>query len=167
MARGLRFTKAERDFLKFALGEAVDWGAYGSKAFKAAETVRAKVVESESAAATLDVAPIEAALIATARGKVIALEGGFARARVQATACKATVDDAQMVGAWMSRQGWLTGPMTLIDVLNKWHQWTPKARATQPPPALSPGLGTDAPDARSPAAAGKAAAGGRSTQGFR
>lgn len=167
MARGLRFTKPERDFLKHAFGTAVDWGAFGTKEAKLAASILTKVVASESAPNTVDAAPLEVALIAGARGKVIALEGGWPRARVQATAVKATVEDARMVGEWMARQGWLTGPMTLLDVLNKWNMWVPKARTTQPPPALSPGLGADAPDARSPAAAGNAAPGGRSTQGFR
>lgn len=168
MARGLRFTKPERDFLKSALGSAVDWAAFGAKEAKAAASILAKVEASESAPTTVDAAPLEAALIAGARGKVIALEGGWPRARVQATAVKATVEDARMVGEWMARQGWLLGPMTLLDVLNKWHFWLPKARATQPPPRLEEGLGKQGvSEGVVPEKQGKAAGKNRAVPGFR
>lgn len=176
MARGVRFTKAEREWLRSWLPANVA-AEEGSKRAKLGEAVLAKLLASEEAPATVDVAPIEEALVAFARGKVIALEGGFPRARVQATACKATVEDAKLVGGWMARQGWLTGPMTLLDVLNKWHMWLPKARATQPPPALQPGLGTDAvqgpgtAQGEQPSVAGsqpgRRPAGGRTVPGFR
>lgn len=166
MARSIRFTKAERDLLKLILTEWAD-GTALVKMAKTARGIVAKVKASEEAEATVDVGPIEEALVAAARGKVIALEGGHARARVQATAVKATVEDAKLLGGWMARQGWLTGPMTLLDVLNKWYMWLPKARTTQPPPALGPGLGTDAPDVRSAPPTGQAPAGGRRAPGFR
>jgi hypothetical protein len=168
MARGIRLTKAERDTLRKLLSaQYVDLSCYGTRIVKDAASILAKVDASEETPKGVDVAPIEEALIAAARGKVIALEGGHARAAVMAASMKATPETATIVGAWMGRQGWLQGPQTLIDVLNKWYQWLPKARATEPPPALTPGLGTDATDGRGPAAAGQKAAGRRSTPGFR
>jgi hypothetical protein len=163
MSRGIRLTKAERAWLSDALGN-VAWGGKGEKLSKA---ILDKVAASEESPKGVDIVPIEEALVAAARGKVIALEGGHARASVQAKAVAATPETATMVGAWMARQGWLTGPMTVLDVLNKWYMWLPKARATEPPPALSPGLGADADTRPGPGTPGKPPTGGRSTPGFR
>jgi hypothetical protein len=168
VARGVRFTKAERDFLRAWL-EADDWDVTrfgGVKGKRAASSILAKLSASEERPTGVDVSPLEEALVASARGKVIPLEGGYGMAGGMATSMKATPEQARLVGEWMARQGWLTGPMTLIDVLKKWYQWLPKARATQPPPALTPGLGKHADDGRGPAAAGPAAAGGRPAPGF-
>lgn len=165
MARSVRFTKAERELLGFALGGVVP---FTPKQAKVRDGIFKKLSDSEAAAATVDVGPIEEALIATARGKVVALEGGYPRARVQATAVGATVDDAKLLGGWMARQGWLTGPMTLLDVLNKWVMWIPKARATQPPPALEQGLGDSRVSASVvPEKPGQGPGKGRALPGFR
>lgn len=155
MARGIRLTKAEREVLVAVLGEWADTTSLARQA-RAARSVVEKVMASEEAPKGVAIEPIEEALIAAARGKVVALEAGHARASVQAKAVKATPEDAKLVGAWMTRQGWLQGPQTVIDVLNKWYQWLPKARATQPPPALTPGLGDDADNGRGTAPAGQA-----------
>ncbi len=166
MARGIRLTKAERDFLRAHLLE--PHGLKWSKAeAKAVASILAKVEESEAAAKGVDIVPIEEALVAAARGKVIALEGGHARASVQAKAVGATPADAAMIGAWMARQGWLTGPMTVLDVLNKWFMWAPKARSTEPPPALAPGLGADADTRQGPGTPGTPPPRGRTAPGFR
>ena len=134
----------------------MDWSFRGVRAVKLAASILAKVEESEAAVRGVDIGPIESALIAAARGKVVALEAGHARASVQAKAVGATPETAKVVGSWMARQGWLKGPQTVIDVMNKWYQWLQKARATEPPPAVAPGLGTDADNGRGPAPAGQA-----------
>jgi hypothetical protein len=130
--RGVRFTKAEVQYLKGLLSVE---GAFPKHRI----AVLAKLDKANEPAG-VDVAPIEAALVKASVGKVVPLEGGHARASVQARAMGVTPDLAALVGGWMARQPWLHGPATLLDVLNKWHQWLPKARATEPPPALQPGL---------------------------
>lgn len=169
MARGIRLTKQERDVLRILLDPATEGSDPGldRKQKAARDSILAKLDASEEAPKGVSVEPIEDALIASARGKVVALEAGHARASVQAKAVGATPEDAKLVGAWMARQGWLSGPQTLIDVLNKWYQWLPKARATEPPPALQPGLGTDAKAERGPGTPGEAHPPGRPAPGFR
>ena len=164
MARGIRLTKQEREWLRRFIEPQ---SRVESKGGKLAQSVLQKLAASEEAPKGVSVEPIEDALIASARGKVVALEAGHARASVQAKAVGATPEDAKLVGAWMARQGWLSGPQTLIDVLNKWYQWLPKARATEPPPALQPGLGTDAKAERGPGTPGEAHPPGRPAPGFR
>ena len=134
---------------------------------KAVSTILSKLTASEETPKGVDIVPIEEALIASARGKVIALEGGHGMASVRAAQLKATPKDAALIGAYLARTAYFTQPMTVLDVFNKWYSWLPKARATQPPPALTPGLGADAADERSPAPAGKAPAQRRPAQGFR
>jgi hypothetical protein len=169
VARGIRLTKAERGALQEWLENLGNppMGGPTNKEAKLAASILEKLRESEESPKGVDIVPIEEALVAAARGKVIALEGGHARASVQAKAVGATPEGAAMVGAWMARQGWLTGPMTVLDVLNKWYMWLPKARATEPPPALAPGLGADADTRQGTGPASPAAAGRRSTPGFR
>lgn len=157
MARGVRFTKAERAFIR---------AAFARETGRTALAILAKLDAADVAAPGVDVGPIEEALMAAARGKVLAMEGGFGRASVMAAAVNATPETAAMVGAWLARTAYFTQPMTLLDVLNKWHTWLPKARATQPPPALEPGLGPNATDGRSPAQAGQATQGRRRPPGF-
>ena len=121
---------------------------------------------TEDKPAGVNPGPVQDAMVAAAHGKVIALEGGHAQASRRCTDMKVTVEDAKLVGEWMARQHWLTGPMTLLDVLNKWYSWLPKARATQPPPALPAGLGSDGAG-QGPATTGGATKGRRAPQGFR
>lgn len=171
--RGVRFTKAERELLEQCLDVTThDWSCFGTKANGLVAGILAKVRAAVEAPAGVSVKPIEDKLIKASRGKVIPLEGGHAVASRRLTAMKVTEEQAELVGAYMARQGWLTSPMTLLDVLNKWYQWLPKARATEPPPNLPAGLGpAGAPSERGPsegpAAPSKAAAGRRTAQGFR
>ncbi len=93
----------------------------------------------------VSVGPIEKALVRTARGKVVELvsgPSGYGRASKLATSVGATVEDAEVVGAWLARQGWLRDPTTVLGVLNKWAEWLPRARATAPPPPSREGYGT-------------------------
>lgn len=176
MARSLRLAKAERDWLKSILAPtSMDWSALGgTKSVKLAASILAKVEESEERSPGVDARPIEDALLKASRGKVVRLEGegGYGRASRQAGAVKATPELATLIGEWMARQGWLHGPMTVLDVLNKWYMWLPKARATEPPKGLPAGLGPagapiDRDDGPSPAPAGKATTGRRQAPGLR
>lgn len=170
--RGVRFTKAELAFLRNVLGvmkepgTVWDWSCFGTKVKEHATSLLAKLDAAETVPAGVAVKPIEDALIKSSHGKVLALEGGHAVASRRLTQMKVTAEDAELVGAYMARQQWLTSPMTLLDVLNKWYQWLPKARATQPPPSLAPGLGGDG-TGQGPAPAGKATTGRRPAPGFR
>lgn len=167
--KGVRFTKAEVALLEAVFSpradgsRTYDWSCFGKDAQKHGDAIVAKVRAAREAPSGVAVKPIEEALIKASHGKVLALEGGHGRASRMLTAVKATVEDAVLIGAYMARSTWLTSPMTVLDVANKWNSWLPKARATAPPPSLGPGLGTG----QGPAPAGKATPGRRPPQGFR
>lgn len=140
--KAVRFTKAEVQAIRDALSHWEGLLTTSTKEEQAARQVLAKLdAAHESAVTGVAPAPIEQALIATSRGKVVPVDGGWARASKQATAVKATVEDARLIGAWMARTGWLTGPKTLFDVLNQWPNWLAKAKATAPPPSAPSGFG--------------------------
>lgn len=144
MARGIRLTKTERESLRVLIGPVnVNLGSHGSKLVRDAAAILRKLSDSEETPKGVDIVPIEEALIAAARGKVIPLEGGHAQASVRAAQMKATPEDAALVGAYLARTAYFTQPMTVLDVLNKWWSWLPKARASAPPPSLAPGLGSN------------------------
>lgn len=165
--KGVRFTKAEVACLRaWCDGELGHTTQTSDTPPKVVRSILTKLDAAETAPSGVAVKPIEDALIRTSHGKVLALEGGHAVASRRLTAMKVTVEDAELVGAYMARQTWMTSPMTLLDVLNKWYQWLPKARATQPPPSLAPGLGGDG-IGQGPAPAGKTVTGRRPAQGFR
>lgn len=174
MARGVRFTKVESGFLRNVLGVlsdesgTYDWSCFGTKVVPTAVAILAKLdaAEGPKPVAGIDLKPVEAAFERTARGKFVRLETGHAMASKRGLALGVTPETAELVGSWMGRQGWLTGPMTILDIFNKWHQWLPRARATEPPPELSPGLGTDDTRPR-PAGERKTPPRGGSTPGFR
>lgn len=134
--KGVRFTKAELALLNDLLSMSED----DPKALKLKASIVAKLAAAVDAPKGVQVQPVEDALVAASHGKVIKLEGGHAIASRRCTDNRVTPEDAALVGAWMARQGWLTGPMTLLDVLNKWPSWLPKARVTAPPPLVAPGL---------------------------
>lgn len=137
--KAVRFTKAEVTLIRHAL----DWLAQGQdKASREAKSIVAKLEAAEAPAAKgVNPGPIQEALVASSRGKVVEVTGGWPRASRQATEVGATVDDAKLIGAWMARTGWLTGPKTLFDVLNQWPNWLAKAKATAPPPSAPQGFG--------------------------
>ena len=171
MARGVRFTKVEREWLLRMTDDAVmDWSHQGTKTVKVVASIHQKLVASAEAPKGTDPAPIEEALIAASRGKVIPLEGGYGMASAMCSSMKVTAEQATLVGAWLARTTYFTQPMTLIDVLKKWYQWLPKARATQPPPSLPAGLGpAGAPNADAGRGTGTASAAhppGRPAPGF-
>jgi hypothetical protein len=144
--KGIRLTKAEVAELE-SLDQAISFGDFGKCTGKAWDTFMAKVRAASAPAQTgVAVGPIETALVAASRGKVVPLvgHGGYARATKQATAVGATVEHAKLIGAWMARTGWLTGPKTILDVLNQWSNWLTKASATAPPPSAPSGFGEGA-----------------------
>lgn len=139
--KGVRFTKAEVAFLRQCMTtHCSPWGDMSAATQRLNESVARKLDAAETAPTGVAVKPIEDALIRTSHGKVLALEGGHARASRVLTALGATVEQAELIGAYMARSTWLTSPMTVFDVAAKWNSWLPKARATQPPPSLKPGL---------------------------
>lgn len=155
--KALRLTKAEHSLI---------WSFVQDHPGKTAAGLRAKLEKAERQdTVNVAVKPIEDALVAAARGKVVPLVSGHARASVQATRAGATVEDAKVVGEWMARQGWLRGPQTLLDVLNKWPQWLSKAKASAPPPSLQPGFG-NADTGSSTEGESSRPAGGRPEPGF-
>ena len=166
--RGVRFTKAEVALLHNVLTDAVlDTGHMD--AVRLAASILTKLQgASVQKAPSVQVAPIEEALVRTSRGRVVALAGGggYARASVQATNVGATVAGAELVGAWLARQGWWKqGPTTILTVLTRWPEWLAKAMATEPPPSLKEGLGAHAGSGAT--VAGPRAEGGRPPRGLR
>ena len=83
----------------------------------------------------LSASALEVAMEKTARGKLIRLASGagYAAASKMATRLEVTVEQATLVGSWLSVQGWLS-PVTLLDVLRKWDTWYPKALAAEATP---------------------------------
>ena len=143
--RPVRFTKAEAEALRNHLRAAFfgDCGRLDEKESKLLASVDDKL-EAALAPGVAGVAagPIEQALVRASRGKVVELAGGpaYARASKMATALEVTLQDAELVGGWLARQGWMREPTTLLGVLNKWSEWLPRARATAPPPAAQEGF---------------------------
>lgn len=45
-----------------------------------------------------------------------------------------TVEDAELIGRWLAKQGWLKSPTTLIVVASKAGEWLAKAQAEQNKP---------------------------------
>jgi hypothetical protein len=166
--RAVRFTKGEAEFLRERLEPLTTGQLVGTMATRA-KMILAKLTAAEEAPKGVNPVVLEQALIKAAPGKVVPLSTGWPRVAKMAAYQGATIEDAGLVGAWMMRQGWLHGPQTLLDVLNKWPQWLAKAKATEPPPALSPGFGekTDGKPVGATEASGASPAGGRQSRGFR
>lgn len=167
--RAIRLTKSEADVIERAIGLAGSpWGET-SPDHKAMRSVLAKLKAAREPAngGGADVGPIQTAMVAAARGKVVPLVTGYPVASRRCAQLGVTPDDARAVGEWMARQGWLRGPQTLLDVLNKWPQWLSKARATAAPEGLKPGLdGGRADTGQGDNGKGSGAAPGRPARGF-
>lgn len=140
--KAVRFTLGEaaavRDLVEAAAREEADpvWDRVLTKLFAAS------IAPTQTSAG-----PIEAALVATSRGRVVKLEttgSVWARAARMAASVGATADGAGAVGAWLSRQSWLRGTLTVIDVLKKWPEWSAKARAEASAAGLPEGFDGDA-----------------------
>lgn len=147
--RGVRFTKAEVYLIREAMERAADTtGMITGKAKSLAGTARSVLQKlaaaTEPKAPGVAAQPFEAALIAAARGKVVSIDPkAYGRVSNMATAVGATVEGATLVGAWMATQKWLTGPLTVFTVLNKWPDWAARAKATAPPDGVDEGFAAD------------------------
>jgi hypothetical protein len=171
--KAIRFTQAEADFLADLLSFDIIYEEdppRAKRARKIADGLLGKLKKAQSPSTNVPVAPIEEALMAGARGKVVALLEGHAQASVQAGRLGVTPDKAYEVGQYLARTKWLTGPFTLLDVLMKWPTYHSKAQATLPPPSAPAGFGGVTPDAgtrQGTQGEGQGATNGRRAPGFR
>lgn len=168
--KGVRFTKQE----VAAIEEAnTILRAAPADMPKGWSSVMRKIQAADAPSSNAAVGPIETALVAASRGKIVEMDkSGYGRASVQAGRMGVTPEDAALVGRWCASQGWLRGPLTMLTVLNKWPDWVSKARATVTPSSAPPGFGDVAgvkgeeatPGAARPGAANRD---GRPAPGFR
>lgn len=170
--RGVRFTKAETEYLERMVDAAGDpsdarlfFGTMPSpKEFKLQQSILTKLkAAGEPQQPGVNAVAFERALVESARGKVVAVEGGnatYARVSRQATSVGASVQAAAVIGSWIASQSWLTGPLTVFTVLNKWPDWLARAKAVAAPGGLPEGdLGPGTTQARPKATAGRRAPG--------
>jgi hypothetical protein len=111
------------------MGEAIPKSDY-----KAAQRILDKLLKAETPSEPAVNAPaIEETLVTYSQGKVARLAlPNWQRYARQGAQASATVADAQTIGSWMSRQGWMQpGSQTLQSVLNNWSSWLGKARAAE------------------------------------
>jgi hypothetical protein len=102
---------------------------------KARQTILAKLAKAEQPNDPGVNAPaLEETLITYSRGKVVSLAlPNWQRYSRQGADVGATVADAQTIGEWMYRQGWIQlGSQTLESALRNWSSWLGKARASEP-----------------------------------
>lgn len=170
--KGVRYTKAEAAWLRWCVDREVKVAVENSdlQGVRLGERILDKMTAAETAEGGLNVGPLEHALVGAARGKVVpTTPGGYARASRQARAVGATVDAMGEIGRWLSVQKWLTEPVTILTVLNKWPEWYPRARAVAAPKGVPEGLGgVQAADVRrGPEGGSGPAKAGRPPAGFR
>lgn len=142
----LRITEVEARWLEELLHTWTLKELWGGPALKCAKSILAKVRKVQEPSQNAAVAPIEQALIAGSRGKVVVLVTGHAQASVRAGKLGVTPETAHLVGEYLARTKYLTGPLTLLDILNKWPSYISKAQATQPPPSVPSGFGREPGD---------------------
>ncbi len=135
--RSVRFTLVEVSLIGRALALCSTVESFDQSV---SDRIVTKLLAATAASPGVAIAPIEEAMIKSARGKIIPLIGGHAKASVRAAQVHATPEDAALIGEWVARQGWLHGPQTVFDVFNKWDQWLAKAAATHPPPLAREGF---------------------------
>lgn len=170
--RGVRFTKAEVALLVTLIEASQDPDkarAYlltmpSEKDVVGGTSILRKLSEASAPQEPgVSAGALERALVAHSRGKVLALAGkpNWGMLSRRASAAGATVEDAEVIGAWMARQGWLPA-LTLDSVLNKWSSYLARARAE------APGVPSGRRDVGQKAAApGAPAPRGRPAPGFR
>lgn len=83
-----------------------------------------------------DAVRVQEALVEASGGKVIAVEGAFRDAfwvivRQRLGAYKATVEEAKTIGAWLAKQRWLSGSLTIDQVARGWPSYLARATADQ------------------------------------
>lgn len=170
--RGVRFTKAEVSLLELILAPDANLSGLVLTPLqrRSASFIHTKLQDAQEATINPSIQPIERSLICGGKHKVIPLITGHARASKQAGECMVTAEQAQLVGEWMFNQQWIKGTSTIIDVLNKWHQWYPKAVAWQEETkrGVKPGLGLSNVDTGpSTNKSGQGIKVGHTAQGFR
>jgi hypothetical protein len=158
--RPIRFSAAE---IAFLLADGLSPGG-GKLMAKVVGKLEAALEPAPKGAA---VAPLEAALEHACPGKVARLlPSGYGRASKRAAQLGATPDDVTTVGRWLHRW-WTRGTVTLLDVLNRWDTWLPKARAEAGPQGLSEGFDVKADVGQGARTGSSPVAQGRSPAGFR
>jgi hypothetical protein len=159
--RGVRFTKAEADFVIERITEGPGYGQSLARTKKLEESVVAKL------RAALEPAPepganagaLEYLLVSRSHGKVIALiKPNWPRLSRWATQLGVTEADAAVVGTWFSKQGWLRSPLTMDQVFNKWSSYLTRARHEEGPD-LNGDLGPGTQEGRQAGTAGRRAPG--------
>lgn len=152
--RSVRFTKREAEALLREVSQldTMDDNMDVDDDVKSAVTkIRAAM---EPVPAGLNVRPIEAALIAHSRGRVVPLLGApghrWARLSKEGTELGVDVPKAEVLGAWLARQGWMTSTLTIADVFRRWPEWYSKAEAER-----APNVGQSTDGQRRPTAAGR------------
>lgn len=91
-----------------------------------------KIDKASEPTKSIDIKGLESTLILQSGKKVIALadDAGKARAARQAKLLELdndSISSMETMGRWIRNQKWLTGKLTILDVLNKWSSWWPKA----------------------------------------
>lgn len=113
------------------------------------EKVRLSILKKLEAASSVQApgvaaGPLQDALVSAARGKIVPVEpNSFPRVSRMATAVGASVQAATVIGAWIAAQSWLHGPLTIFTVLNKWADWSARAKATAAPEGIDAGIAAD------------------------
>jgi hypothetical protein len=170
----VQFAAGELSLLRRVLAGVDDGQGWTKQDFKARDRILDKLIKAEQPSDPAVNAPaIEDALITYAGSKVAALAlPNWQRYARQGATVGATVADAQTIGTWMSRQGWIQpGSQTLQSVLNNWSSWLGKARAVEAGAVHAPpGLGNARnPNdlGQNPGAKRQVAPGGRPAAGLR
>lgn len=138
--RAIRITKSQRTTLEHLAS--LDWDSKVIR--KDLSDLLRKMVEADTDDVPVHIGLLESALITNSNNKCIGIDSfGWARATRQARLVglgDGNVGDMVVMGKWLSCQQWLPAQsLTIIDVLNKWVTWWPKAQAAIKP-VLKKGL---------------------------
>lgn len=145
--RGIRLTKDEVSLIEQVFNDSYFTSSMDdNKSFKARNSILSKISSAQAPSVNPSIKPLEDILVSNAGGKVIPLSDplGYARASRQAGLLglnDATGQDFATMGIWINTQAWIktmNGFLTILDVLNKWSQWFPKAKASNVNTGQSP-----------------------------
>lgn len=98
---------------------------------KALTSIKSKLAPSDTPKGA-NAGALEVALMSKSNGKVVKLASGtgYALASKTAERLDITPEHMTLTGSWIGIQGWLQkGSLTMLDVMRKWHEWYPKAKA--------------------------------------
>ena len=102
--------------------------------------VKLTAVNSKRAAPGANVSDIEGVLVQHAGGRVVRVPlvpSQYAALSRQLGEHGATPEDAKLLGAWLARQKWLKGSLTLLSIVKKWADWLARARAEEVKPGAT------------------------------